>query len=117
MGAASAKRWLVHTSWRSASSTLYGEPGSGKSVLAGDIGLHVAAGMAWHDRKVRRSAVLCVAHAFVCNSAGPTPPETSAARHWTLFLQDSVLRDNVLVLVLGLKLAWYRRSSPPVHPI
>jgi hypothetical protein len=39
----------------------YGEPGSGKSVLAEDFGLHVAAGMTWHGREVKQGAVLYIA--------------------------------------------------------
>lgn len=62
MSTVSAKRWLVHHLLAVGEvSVPYGEPGSGKSVLAEDIGLHVAAGMAWHGRKVLRSAVLYVA--------------------------------------------------------
>jgi AAA domain len=62
MSAVSAKRWLVHHLLAIGEvSVPYGEPGSGKSVLAEDIGLHVAAGMDWHGRKVLRSAVLYVA--------------------------------------------------------
>ena len=62
MSTISAKRWLVHHLLAFGEvAVLYGEPGSGKSVLAEDIGLHVAAGMAWHDRTVKQSAVLYVA--------------------------------------------------------
>lgn len=39
----------------------YGEPGSGKSVLAEDFGLHLAAGMTWHSREVKQGAVLYIA--------------------------------------------------------
>jgi hypothetical protein len=31
-------------------SSFYGEPGSGKSVLVEDLGLHIAAGRPWHGR-------------------------------------------------------------------
>ena len=62
MSTVSAKRWLVHHLLAVGEvSVFYGEPGSGKSVLAEDIGLHVAAGMAWHGRTVKQSAVLYVA--------------------------------------------------------
>jgi AAA domain len=39
----------------------YGEPGSGKSVLAEDFGLHVAAGTPWLGREVKQGAVLYIA--------------------------------------------------------
>jgi len=39
-------------------STLYGEPGSGKSIVAADIALHVAAGLAWFDRAVTEGPVI-----------------------------------------------------------
>jgi hypothetical protein len=42
-------------------SALFGAPGSGKSVLAQDIGLHIAAHMKWHGRVVKGGAVLYVA--------------------------------------------------------
>jgi hypothetical protein len=62
MSTVSNKRWLVHHLLAAGEvSVPYGEPGSGKSVLAEDIGLHVAAGLPWHGRKVLRSAVLYVA--------------------------------------------------------
>jgi AAA domain len=34
------------------------KPGMGKSVLAGDIGMHIAAGMDWHGRPVKRGLVV-----------------------------------------------------------
>nr|WP_306235704.1 AAA family ATPase [Bradyrhizobium sp. Bra64] len=34
------------------------KPGTGKSVLVGDIGCHVAAGKAWHGRKVKQGLVV-----------------------------------------------------------
>lgn len=62
MSTVSSKRWLVHHLLAVGEvSVLYGEPGSGKSVLAQDIGLHVAAGRPWFGRAVRQSAVLYVA--------------------------------------------------------
>jgi hypothetical protein len=40
---------------------IYGEPGSGKTFLATDIGLHIALGRTWLGRTVTASAVLYVA--------------------------------------------------------
>jgi hypothetical protein len=34
------------------------KPGMGKSVLVGDIGMHIAAGMDWHGRKVKQGLVV-----------------------------------------------------------
>jgi AAA domain len=34
------------------------KPGMGKSVLVGDIGLHIAAGMEWHGKKVKQGLVV-----------------------------------------------------------
>lgn len=60
--ARSSKEWLVHNLLGHGEvSTLYGKPGDGKSVLAEDLGLHVAAGWTWHGRPVRRGAVLYIA--------------------------------------------------------
>ena len=39
----------------------YGEPGAAKSVLIEDLGLHVAAARAWHNRAVAQGAVLYIA--------------------------------------------------------
>ena len=62
MSTVSQKQWLVHHLLAvSELSAFYGEPGSGKSVLAQDIGLHLAAGLPWFGREVRQSAVLYVA--------------------------------------------------------
>jgi hypothetical protein len=62
MGTNSKKRWLVHHLLAvGETSVFYGEPGSGKSVLAEDIGLHIAADMKWHGRIVKQAAVLYVA--------------------------------------------------------
>jgi hypothetical protein len=62
MSTVSHKQWLVHHLLAlGETSTFYGEPGSGKSVLVEDIALHVAAGMDWHGRKMKRAAVLYVA--------------------------------------------------------
>jgi RecA-family ATPase len=58
----SRKQWLVHNLLGHAeASVMYGKPGDGKSVLAEDLGLHVAAGMPWHGRAVKRGTVLYVA--------------------------------------------------------
>jgi hypothetical protein len=58
----SNKEWLVHNLLgHGEASAIYGKPGDGKSVLAQDLGLHVAAGWPWHGRPVRRGAVLYVA--------------------------------------------------------
>ena len=34
------------------------KPGMGKSVLVGDIGMHIAAGMDWHGKKVKQGLVV-----------------------------------------------------------
>lgn len=56
------KTWLVD-GWLGAGefSALYGEPGAGKSVLAEDIGLRVAAGLEWHGCRTKQGAVLYLA--------------------------------------------------------
>ena len=41
--------------------TIIGHPGCGKSFLALDLALHIAAGMKWQDRKVIRGLVLYIA--------------------------------------------------------
>jgi RecA-family ATPase len=62
MDTVSKKIWLVHHLLAvGETSVFYGEPGSGKSVLAEDIGLHIAAGLKWHGRPVKQMAVLYVA--------------------------------------------------------
>ena len=59
MSTVSHKEWLVHHLLAVGElSTFYGEPGSGKSVLAEDIALHVAAGRPWFGRAVKQCAVL-----------------------------------------------------------
>jgi hypothetical protein len=40
---------------------MYGKPSDGKSVLAEDLALHVAAGRPWHGRKVMQGAVVLIA--------------------------------------------------------
>jgi hypothetical protein len=42
-------------------SVWYGEPGCGKSFLLTDLGLHIAHGWAWFDRKTDRGAVIYIA--------------------------------------------------------
>jgi hypothetical protein len=60
--AQSTKEWLVHNLLGAGeASAFYGKPGDGKSVLAEDLALHVAAGWPWHGRAVRQGAVLYVA--------------------------------------------------------
>ena len=62
MSTASRKAWCVHHLLGLGETSIwYGEPGSGKSVLVGDLGLHVAAGRTWHGRQVKQGAVLYVA--------------------------------------------------------
>jgi hypothetical protein len=62
MNTVSKKNWLVHHLLAvGETSVFYGEPGSGKSVKAEDIGLHIAAGLKWHGRPVKQMAVLYVA--------------------------------------------------------
>jgi hypothetical protein len=60
--AQSSKEWLLHNFLgHGEASAIYGKPGDGKSVLAEDLALHVAAGWEWHGRRVRKGAVLYVA--------------------------------------------------------
>ena len=42
-------------------SCIFGPPGSGKSVLAGDLAAHVASGRLWFGRRVQQGGVLYVA--------------------------------------------------------
>jgi hypothetical protein len=46
---------------RNAMSILYGESNTGKTFIAVDLAFHVAAGLAWARRKVRKGAVVYVA--------------------------------------------------------
>jgi len=58
----STKMWLVDRMFGDGeASVMYGKPGDGKSVLAEDLGLHVAAGLTWHGRKVKQGAVIYIA--------------------------------------------------------
>jgi AAA domain len=60
--AQSNKEWLVEGLLGDGeASAMYGKPGDGKSVLAENLGLHVAAGWPWHGRPVRHGAVLYIA--------------------------------------------------------
>jgi AAA domain len=62
LGATSGKQWLVHKLLGAGeASVMYGRPGDGKSVLAEDLGLHVAADLEWHGRRVAPGAVLYIA--------------------------------------------------------
>jgi hypothetical protein len=59
---AARKDWLVERLLGAGeASSFYGEPGSGKSVLAEDLGLHIVAGRPWHGRAVEQGAVLYLA--------------------------------------------------------
>ena len=54
---ATSKEWLTQDFLGVGEiSCWYGSPGEGKSVLAEDHALHVAAGMEWLDRKVKQGA-------------------------------------------------------------
>jgi hypothetical protein len=56
------KEWLVRgLLGHGEASAFYGKPGDGKSVLVQDMCMHIAAGWPWHDRAVKRGAVLYVA--------------------------------------------------------
>jgi AAA domain len=58
----STKEWLVKNLLGHAeASAFYGAPGSGKSALVEDMGLHIAAGLPWHGRDVKQGAVCYVA--------------------------------------------------------
>jgi hypothetical protein len=60
--ATSTKEWLVRNFLGAGeASAVYGKPGDGKSVLAEDLGLHIAAGWRWHGRAVKQGAVVYVA--------------------------------------------------------
>jgi hypothetical protein len=57
-----SKDWLVRNFLGAdEASAFYGKPGDGKSVLAEDMALHIAAGREWYGRKVKQGAVVYVA--------------------------------------------------------
>jgi hypothetical protein len=50
------KDWLVDSFLGAdETSSYYGKPGDGKSVLVEDMALHIAAGRMWHGRKVKQA--------------------------------------------------------------
>lgn len=54
--------WLVHEAIAEEGLTvIYGEPGAGKSFIALDMALRVAAGAEWFGRKTKRTGVLYIA--------------------------------------------------------
>lgn len=56
------KSWLVHSLLGADEfSCVFGKPGSGKSVLVGDLACHIAACRPWFGRRVRGGGVLYVA--------------------------------------------------------
>jgi RecA-family ATPase len=60
--ASTNKDWLAYNLLGAGeASCWYGKPGDGKSVLAQDFGLHVAAGRPWHGRRLKQGAVVYVA--------------------------------------------------------
>jgi RecA-family ATPase len=60
--ATSTKEWLVkNLLGKGEASAFYGAPGSGKSALVEDMGLHIAGGLPWHGRDVMQGAVCYVA--------------------------------------------------------
>ena len=61
LAATSTKEWLVKNLLGDAeASAFYGAPGSGKSALVEDLGLHVAAGLPWQGREVIRQGAVCL---------------------------------------------------------
>lgn len=62
LAAESSKEWLVEKMLGDGEcSAFYGKPGDGKSVLAEDLCLHIAAREPWHGRPVKRGAAVYVA--------------------------------------------------------
>jgi len=56
------KEWLVDDMLGEGEFTcLWGMPGSGKSVIVGDLAYHVAAGKAWHGKPVKQGLVIYIA--------------------------------------------------------
>ncbi len=55
-------QWLVHeTIAQEGLTTIYGDPGAGKSFIALDMALRIAQGMNWHGVRTRRTGVLYIA--------------------------------------------------------
>lgn len=91
------KHWLVENFLGLGElSCVYGMPGSGKSVLAGDLACHVAAGLPWFGRRVHRGAVLYVA----AERAGLVQRRFAA---WRLHHRQSELPLAVLPMVVNLR--------------
>lgn len=62
LGTNQKKDWLVQSMLGAGElSVLYGPPGCGKSVLAGDLGFHIATNAVWHGKSVLHGSVLYVA--------------------------------------------------------
>jgi hypothetical protein len=62
LATSSTKAWLVKKLLGDCEvSAIYGQPGSGKSVLVEDMALHIAAGRPWHGRAVKQGAVAFIA--------------------------------------------------------
>lgn len=56
------KTWLIDDLFGAGElSVIYGAPGCGKSVLAGDMAAHVAAGLPWFERPVKEGVVVYIA--------------------------------------------------------
>src|SRR5215831_5797583 len=56
------KEWLVRGFFGATEmSCKFGEPGSAKSALAGDLAAHIAAGKPWFGRQVSHGSVIYVA--------------------------------------------------------
>ena len=78
LGATAGKQWLAHRLLGAGeASVMYGKPGDGKSVFAEDLGLHIAADLTWHDRRVLHGAVLYVALERRLSLSGARRPSAS----------------------------------------
>jgi AAA domain-containing protein len=61
------KLWLVYDYLGAGElSCIFGPPGSGKSVLAGDLAAHVAAGRFWFGRRVQQGGCALRRHRACC---------------------------------------------------